>query len=113
MDKREDTIRWGGMANREINGDLELTPEERRIHAVSHWRGVFGLSANASPLETFAISTGRETFSDLLASEPSASPGRHYTNVALNQLLGQYCPQGGRILDIGCGAAGFVSGTCQ
>ncbi|MBF0178739.1 MAG: class I SAM-dependent methyltransferase [Magnetococcales bacterium] len=101
-------VRFGGLEHAEINGDTDLTQEESRLYARMRWREIRACLVDSLPLERIDIGESREFFRELLQLEPAASPGRHYTNLALNLLARQYCPPRADILDVGCGGAGFV-----
>ncbi|NGZ05705.1 MAG: class I SAM-dependent methyltransferase [Magnetococcales bacterium] len=92
----------------ELNGDAELTIEEKRRYARRCRQGLFFKVPAHLPTASLFVHHDRPLFRQLLKREPGASPGRHYTNLALHQLVMRYCPGQAEILDVGCGAGGFV-----
>lgn len=104
----DNDLRLGGINKSEINGDDILTERERRFYSLEKWKELFFTYPDTIPFEGFFIQDNPRHFECLLELEPAATPGRHYTNLALNDLVKHYCPKEADILDVGCGRAGFV-----
>ncbi|MEO5329375.1 MAG: class I SAM-dependent methyltransferase [Magnetococcus sp. THC-1_WYH] len=82
--------------------------DERRFYFKERYGQIFHGSSDTIPVESYFVQDNPLYFKCLLELESSATPGRHYTNLALNTFLSHYCPKEANVLDVGCGSAGFL-----